>query len=108
MYKIIFVIDTSNLCQISAGGVLLYSLLADPRLQNTKFALILTKMDLSYRQMRNEALLMLHFHRLRKEVRQNISVIEASGLTGQGIEELRNWIFDPELLANAARRAKLS
>lgn len=64
-------------------------------------------MDLSYRQMRNEALLMLHFHRLQKEVRQSITIIEASGRTGQGIEELRNWIFDPSLLANAARRAKL-
>lgn len=50
---------------------------------------------------------MLHIHRLRKEIRQNITIIEASGLTGLGVEELRNWIFDPGLLANAARRAKL-
>ncbi|XP_014218392.1 ADP-ribosylation factor-like protein 16 [Copidosoma floridanum] len=103
VYKVIYVIDASNLCQISAGGVLLYSLLLEPKLQQARFALILTKMDQSYRQMRNEALLMLHLQRLKKEVRQEITVIEASGLTGQGVNELREWLFDPITLANASR-----
>ncbi|XP_031369288.1 ADP-ribosylation factor-like protein 3 [Apis dorsata] len=93
--KLIYVIDTSNLCQISAAGVLLYSLLVDPRLRNIKIALTLNKMDLSYRQMRNEALLMLQYSRLQKEVTQELSVFETSGMTDQGIEELRNWLFDP-------------
>lgn len=90
--------DTSNLCQISAAGVLLYSALVEPRLKNIKIALILNKMDLSYRQMRNEALLMLQFARLKKEITQEISVIETSGITGQGLEDLRNWLFDPNTL----------
>lgn len=90
--------DTSNLCQISAAGVLLYSVLVEPRLKNIKIALILNKMDLSYRQMRNEALLMLQFARLKKEITQEISVIETSGITGQGLEDLRNWLFDPNTL----------
>lgn len=98
IHKIIYVIDTSNLCQISAAGVLLYSFLVDPRLRNIKIALILNKMDVSYRQMRNEALLMLQYVRLQKEVTQKITVLETSGMTGQGIEELRGWLFDPETL----------
>lgn len=98
MRKVIYVVDASNLCQISAAGVLLYSLLVEPKLQHVKICLILGKMDLSYRQMRNEALLMLHFARLNREVSQNITVIEASGMEGQGIEQLRNWLFDPETL----------
>lgn len=52
-------------------------------------------MDLSYRQMRNEALLMLQYSRLQKEVTQELSVFETSGMNDQGIEELRNWLFDP-------------
>lgn len=52
-------------------------------------------MDLSYRQMRNEALLMLQYSRLQKEVTQELSVFETSGMTDQGIEELRNWLFNP-------------
>jgi ADP-ribosylation factor-like protein 1 len=99
-----YVIDTSNLCQISAAGILLYTLLVEPKLKQAKFALILTKMDLSYRQMRNEALLMLHFSRLQKEVQQEITVFETSGITGQGIDKLREWIFDPITLANASRK----
>lgn len=36
IFQIIFVVDTSNLCQISAAAVLLYTLLAEPRLKNAK------------------------------------------------------------------------
>lgn len=93
--------DTSNLCQISAAGVLLYSLLVDPRLQNIKIALTLNKMDLSYRQMRNEALLMLQYTRLQKEITQELTIFETSGMTGQGIENLREWLFDPATLKSA-------
>ena len=91
--------DTSNLCQISAVGVLLYSLLVHPKLANASFVLVLSKMDLSYRQMRNEALLVLNFARLKRETRQNISIIETSSVTGQGIEELRKWIFQKSKLS---------
>ncbi|CAK9813522.1 ADP-ribosylation factor-like protein 16 [Anthophora quadrimaculata] len=104
--KIIYVVDASNLCQISAAGVLLYSLLVDPRLRNTKIALTLNKMDLSYRQMRNEALLMLQYSRLQKEITQELTTFETSGMTGQGIEELRNWIFDPATLKLAINANK--
>ncbi|XP_031833704.1 ADP-ribosylation factor-like protein 16 [Nomia melanderi] len=104
--KIIYVVDTSNLCQISAAGVLLYTLLVDPKLQNIKIALTLNKMDLSYRQMRNEALLMLQYSRLQEEVTQELTVFETSGMTGQGIEELRNWLFDPVTLKAAINANK--
>ncbi|XP_044012093.1 ADP-ribosylation factor-like protein 16 [Aphidius gifuensis] len=100
--KIIYVIDTSNLCQISAASVLLYSLIVEPKLQNTKFCLILSKMDVSYRQLRNEALLMLHFLRLQSEIKQSMMIIEASAMTGIGIEKIRDWLFDPKTLKTAA------
>lgn len=34
--KIIYVVDASNLCQIAAAGVLLYTVLAEPQLKNSK------------------------------------------------------------------------
>lgn len=37
--KILFVIDASNLCQISASGVLLYSTLTEPNLQQAEVTL---------------------------------------------------------------------
>ncbi|RZC35642.1 ADP-ribosylation factor-like protein 16 [Asbolus verrucosus] len=78
--KIIYVVDASNLCQISAAGVLLYTIIANPALANAKFLLVLTKMDVSYRQMRNEALLMLQMRRFDKEIRQKITISEASAV----------------------------
>ncbi|GFG37228.1 hypothetical protein Cfor_02581 [Coptotermes formosanus] len=90
--SIMYVVDASNLCQIAAAGVLLYTILAQPCLQKVKVLLVLSKMDASYRQMRNEALLMLQFAQLKKEISQNISVVEASAMTGEGIDSVLKWL----------------
>uniref|UniRef100_T1HY59 Uncharacterized protein n=2 Tax=Rhodnius prolixus TaxID=13249 RepID=T1HY59_RHOPR len=90
--KLMFVVDTSNLCQISAAGVLLYSLLSEPQLRNSKILIVLAKMDASYRQMRNEALLMLQMKRLKKEVAQDIAIIQASSYSKEGIDEIKKWL----------------
>ncbi|CAK1547993.1 unnamed protein product [Leptosia nina] len=94
--KVIFVVDTSNLCQISAGAVMFYTLLAEPKLQQAKFILVLTKMDAAYRQMRNEALLMLQFARLSKELPSAPVLLEASPLTGMGLDALRDHITNKQ------------
>lgn len=49
-------------------------------------------MDVSYRQMRNEALLMLQMLRLQKEVKQNISIVEASATSGEGRDKILEWL----------------
>lgn len=74
------------------AGVLLYSLLADPRLQTAQMLIVLTKMDLAYRQMRNEALLMLQLDKLRKQIRQPVTVVEASALTDLGHAQIVQWL----------------
>lgn len=90
--KVIYVVDTSNLCQISAAGVLLYSMLAEPRLQKTKFLLVLSKMDLAYRQMRNEALLMLQMEKFQKQIPQAITIVQFSAIDKEGIDEIYDWL----------------
>ncbi|CRK92637.1 CLUMA_CG006194, isoform A [Clunio marinus] len=92
--KILFVVDTSNLCQISCAGVLLYSILAEPKLQKAKICLVLTKMDYAYRQMRNEALLMLQIERLKAQVSQEITIIESSAITREGLDQIVEWLFN--------------
>lgn len=37
--KVMFVVDASNLCQIAAAGVLLYTILSEPKLQSAKVSL---------------------------------------------------------------------
>lgn len=44
---------------------------------------------------------MLQLTRLRREITQEITVIETSAITGEGIEKLREWIFDPETVKAA-------
>ncbi|XP_014354982.1 ADP-ribosylation factor 1 [Papilio machaon] len=92
--KVIFVVDTSNLCQISAAAVMLYTLLAEPKLRRSKFILVLSKMDAAYRQMRNEALLMLQHSRLCSELANAPALLEASPLTNIGIDALRAFLGD--------------
>lgn len=73
-------------------GVLLYSLLAEPRLQRAKVLLVLSKMDLAYRQMRNEALLMLQMDKLCKQIRQSFTITEASALSELGHDKILKWL----------------
>lgn len=49
-------------------------------------------MDMSYRQMRNEALLILQIEKLKREVPQRIEVIEFSAIKNIGNEKILNWL----------------
>lgn len=73
---------------------MLYSLLAEPRLQTAKVLIVLTKMDLAYRQMRNEALLMIQLEKLKKQIRQTVTVVETSALSTLGHDQILNWLAD--------------
>ncbi len=46
---------------------------------------------MSYRQMRNEALLMLHIEKLKREVPQKITVVEFSAISGSGVDKILSW-----------------
>jgi ADP-ribosylation factor-like protein 1 len=48
--------------------------------------MVLAKMDASYRQMRNEALLMLQYNRLKQEVPQTITTAEVRKLTQKSVK----------------------
>lgn len=42
--------------------------------------------------MRNEALLMLQFAKLRKQISQPIEVVEASAVTCTGLDRIFEWL----------------
>lgn len=73
--------------------MLLYSILSEPRLQKIKILIVLTKMDFSYRQMRNEALLMMQMRELEKQIQQEISIIQASAISNEGVDEIIEWLM---------------
>jgi ADP-ribosylation factor-like protein 1 len=43
--------------------------------------------------MRNEALLMLQIEKLKTQVKQEISIIEASAITREGLDQIEEWLF---------------
>ena len=51
-------------------------------------------MDYAYRQMRNEALLMLQIETLKKQITQDITIIEASAITKEGLDQITEWLFN--------------
>lgn len=55
-------------------------------------------MDAAYRQMRNEALLMLQHSRLCSELYNAPALLEASPLTNIGIDALRTFLGDARKL----------
>uniref|UniRef100_A0A1B6K8U9 Uncharacterized protein n=1 Tax=Homalodisca liturata TaxID=320908 RepID=A0A1B6K8U9_9HEMI len=59
---------------------------------HTQVLMVLAKMDASYRQMRNEALLMLQYRRLKQEVPQHITTAEVSATTGEGLNMIIAWL----------------
>lgn len=52
-------------------------------------------MDYAYRQMRNEALLMLNMVKLQKQIRQNITIVEASSVSKDGMDKIYEWLQLP-------------
>lgn len=50
-------------------------------------------MDFSYRQMRNEALLMMQMRELEKQIQQEISIIQASAISNEGVDEIIEWLM---------------
>lgn len=55
--------------------------------------LVLTKMDLAYRQMKNEAILMLNLDKIIKESKQKITVVETSAVAQTGVDKVLEWLF---------------
>lgn len=54
--------------------------------------LVLSKMDMSYRQMRNEVLLMLQIEKLKSQITQTITVAEFSAINGTGVDKIMSWL----------------
>lgn len=63
------------------------------RLSKAQFLLVLTKMDLAYRQMRNEALLMLNLKKVMLQSKPRLTIVETSAVTKTGMNQVLDWLF---------------
>jgi hypothetical protein len=57
--------------------------------------------------MRNEALLMLQYARLQKELKRDkreVIVLEASAMTGEGVEVIKLWLQGKDISAHISSK----
>jgi len=91
------VIDASNLFQVSISTVMLMEILSHSKLTLTKVLIIFTKTDLTTRKKINYLKFMMRLEGILQECEKRVTVEEVSGLTGEGVENLRSWIFKNSL-----------
>jgi ADP-ribosylation factor-like protein 3 len=89
---LVYVIDMAQVMQISATCVELYNVLADPRMNGVPTLLFLNKMDLDTGFTRSVLDGLLRLPDLQRSAKQKIDVIEGSAATGQGVDEVLDWL----------------
>ncbi|CAL8110844.1 unnamed protein product [Orchesella dallaii] len=103
-YKpIIYVIDSSNLFQVSIATVHLMEILSHEKLVRCRVLIVLAKTDLTDAKKLNLLKFMMRLDNIITQAGKRVSLLEASSVTGDGINEIRKWIVD-----NVAFAARLS
>ncbi len=77
-------------------------MLSHEKLVGTKFLIILAKKDLTNRKKLNHLKFMMRLDNIVSKMRSRVIVEEASSITGDGIEEVRNWICSNTSLKSQA------
>ncbi|XP_015906645.1 ADP-ribosylation factor-like protein 16 [Parasteatoda tepidariorum] len=89
---VLFLVDSSNLQQISCATILLLEALKHPSLQNARFLIILNKTDITVSTTISEMKYLLRLDDICLHAKQNIEVIESSCLTGKGLKDIKQWL----------------
>lgn len=91
---ILFMVDVSNRCQISAACIQLLEMLSHPHTGSTPVLLLLNKKDVSSGMSRSEMEWLLRLEETLKQATQKITIMETSGKTGLGLDRVSRWIYD--------------
>ena len=89
-----YVIDSSNLFQVSISTVLLMQMLSHEKLVGSKFLIVLGKHDLTNRKKLNHLKFMMRLDNIVSQAGSRVTVEEASAISGEGIEKVRKWIVE--------------
>jgi selenocysteine-specific translation elongation factor len=89
-----YVIDSSNLFQVSISTVLLMELLSHEKLIGAKILIVLSKTDLTDRKKLNYLKFMMRLDTIVSQAGKRVSLLEVSSTTGDGIDNVRKWLAD--------------
>ncbi|XP_013782795.1 ADP-ribosylation factor-like protein 16 [Limulus polyphemus] len=90
---LMFVIDTSNLMQISAACIQLYEIVTHESLQTAQILIILNKIDVPVTTSIIEVKDVLRLEQLKQHAKQSIETVEVSAFSGDGVENIRKWLL---------------
>ncbi|XP_067120068.1 ADP-ribosylation factor-like protein 16 [Centruroides vittatus] len=89
---LLYVIDISNLQQVSCACILLLEILSKLELENMRVLIVLNKTDAMNTLTMNEMKGLLRLDDISKYAKQRIDVVETSCVLGEGLEFIRDWL----------------
>ncbi|XP_021358424.1 ADP-ribosylation factor-like protein 16 isoform X2 [Mizuhopecten yessoensis] len=89
---LMFMVDMSNRLQVAAGCILLLTTLSDRSLVTDKVLILLNKIDLPTCMSRFEFESLFRLDDVLKQSKLQVSVIEVSAHTGQGLGDVLDWL----------------
>ncbi|XP_041473842.1 ADP-ribosylation factor-like protein 16 [Lytechinus variegatus] len=89
---VLYVVDVSNMSQVSSACIQLLQVLTDPKLQNASILVVLNKSDLPLPMSMQQIRSLLHLDDIANSASQRIEVLQVSALTGQGLDEVVRWL----------------
>ena len=87
-----YVIDASQLTQVSVACVELYHTLGDESMRSVPLLIFINKTDLAAAMTRADIDLLFRLPELLRTATQPIAVLEGSAATGTGIDEVLHWM----------------
>lgn len=91
---VVYVIDTSNLTQISAATVLLVEVMSADALKEKPLLLFFNKTDSHFGMSLVELKSIMRIDEMVKSASQTVTVVHGSCVTDKGVEEILQWISE--------------
>ncbi|TRY93190.1 hypothetical protein DNTS_006316 [Danionella cerebrum] len=91
--KVLFVVDSANVTQISSSCIQLLSVLSAEPLQSSSILVLFNKRDLPCTMSLVEIKSLFRMDDIIRTAPQSIATLEISARTGQGLQEVLHWLF---------------
>ncbi|XP_068433990.1 ADP-ribosylation factor-like protein 16 [Clinocottus analis] len=90
--SVIFIVDSSNIAQISSSCIQLLSVLSAEPLHNVSVLILFNKRDMPCIMSLIEIKSLFRMDDIIASATQPIKILELSARTGQGLQEVLNWL----------------
>ncbi|XP_008327621.1 ADP-ribosylation factor-like protein 16 [Cynoglossus semilaevis] len=90
--SVIFIVDSANIAQVSSSCVQLLSVLSAEPLRSASVLILFNKRDMPSTMSLTEMRSLFRMDDIVASAPQSITILEGSAHTGQGLQEVLNWL----------------